>query len=125
MAFIAGGKSFSTQNQFINALKLYCKYHGQGQIVAQTLKRPRKEQKLPEVLTANEVKRLLLKVKKLKRQTLLSLVYACGLRIGEALKLNVADVRAEEQLIYIRAGKGRKERRVPLSAGVTASSTRI
>ena len=44
--------------------------------------------------------------------------YSCGLRIGEALALTSDDIQSKEGLIYIRGGKGQKDRRVPLSARV-------
>jgi len=43
------------------------------------------------------------------------MVYGAGLRIGEALNLRLPDIRSNESLIYIRGGKGKKDRRVPLS----------
>jgi len=43
------------------------------------------------------------------------LIYGAGLRIGEALNLSIHDIRSEESLIYIRGGKGKKDRKVPLS----------
>ena len=43
------------------------------------------------------------------------LIYSCGLRIGEALELKPDDIQSQEGLIYIRGGKGQKDRRVPLS----------
>ena len=47
---------------------------------------------------------------------MLSLIYGAGLRVGEALRLQLKDVRPSEDLLYIRRSKGRKDRRVPLSA---------
>jgi integrase/recombinase XerD len=73
---------------------------------------------LPEVLTKDEVGKLLGGLGNLKHRTLLSLVYACGLRIGEALTLRPADLRLAERLLYVRAAKGRKDRRVPLAGKI-------
>ena len=46
------------------------------------------------------------------------LIYSCGLRIGEALALKCRDIQSKEGLIYIRGGKGQKDRRVPLSSRI-------
>jgi site-specific recombinase XerD len=73
---------------------------------------------LPEVLTKDEVGKSLGGFGNLKRWTLLSLVYACGLRIGEALTLRPADLRLAERLLYVRAARGRKGRRVPLAGKI-------
>ena len=53
-----------------------------------------------------------------KHRTLLSLLYACGLRIGEALALVPADLRLEERILYVRGAEGQKDRRVPLAGKI-------
>jgi|AntRauTorckE5430_2_1112549.scaffolds.fasta_scaffold01572_3 site-specific recombinase XerD len=73
---------------------------------------------LPEVLTKDEVGKLSDGLGNLKRRTLLSSVHACGLRIGEALTLRPADLRLAERLLYVRAARGRKDRRVPLAGKI-------
>jgi integrase len=68
------------------------------------------------VLSQDEVQAIFQSTTNLKHRTLLMLIYGAGLRIGEALNLKVDDIRSKEWLIYIRGGKGKKDRRVPLSA---------
>ena len=70
-------------------------------------------QKLPTVLTRAEVARLFAVVRVARFRTLLRLIYACGLRIGEAVNLEVRDLR-EPGRVHIREAKGNKERYVPL-----------
>ncbi|QYM77850.1 site-specific integrase [Horticoccus luteus] len=70
-------------------------------------------QKLPTVLTRAEMARLFAVVRELRFRTLLRLIYACGLRIGEAVNLEVRDLR-EAGRVHIREAKGNKERYVPL-----------
>lgn len=48
-------------------------------------------------------------------RNLLMMIYSCSLRIGETLNLQPADIKSAEGLIYIRGGKGKKDRHVPLS----------
>ncbi len=113
--FIVKKKSFSSQNQWINAIKLFIKVNKMEHIRLDDIERPFKERVLPNVLSQDEVKRLFQCTPNLKHQTLLMMIYSCGLRIGEALDLQWVDIRRKEGLIYIRRAKGRKDRRVPLS----------
>ena len=70
-------------------------------------------QKLPTVLTRAEVARLFAVVREARFRTLFRLIYACGLRIGEAVNLEVRDLR-EPGRVHLRETKGNKERCVPL-----------
>lgn len=76
-------------------------------------------QKLPTVLTREEVARLFAVVRVPRFRTLFRLIYACGLRIGEAVTLEVADLR-EPGRIHVREAKGNKERYVPLPEAMRA-----
>src|SRR5690606_33134327 len=113
--FIAKRKAYGTQNQWINAIKIYLKVHGLDHDGLQNIERPHKSHYLPDVLTPEEVKAIFRLTINLKHRTLLMLIYSCGLRIGEALELKPDDIQSKEGLIYIRGGKGQKDRRVPLS----------
>lgn len=116
--FIADNKSYSSQNQWINAIKIFLKVHELNVGDLAKIERPRKAQYLPDVLTPEEVKAIFLHTVNLKHRTLLMLIYSCGLRIGETLSLKPVDIQSGEGLIYIRGGKGQKDRRVPLSTRV-------
>jgi len=70
-------------------------------------------QTLPTVLTCAEVQRLFSVVREPRFRTLFRLIYACGLRIGEAVNLEVRDLR-EPSRVHIREAKGNTERHVPL-----------
>jgi len=70
--------------------------------------------KLPVILSASEVRRLLARVPALDHRVCLLLIYSCGLRLGEGLRLEVRDIDAERMLLHIRAGKGNHDRYVPL-----------
>lgn len=72
------------------------------------------DQKLPAVLTREEVARLFASVRELRFQMVLRLIYACGLRISEAINLEVTDIKKDGPRLYIRNAKGRKDRYVPL-----------
>ncbi|MDH3650862.1 MAG: tyrosine-type recombinase/integrase [Saprospiraceae bacterium] len=115
LQIIRKGCSSSTQNQAVNALKFYFeKVLGRDRKLYR-LQRPRKETKLPTVLSSDEVRRLLEYTPNLKHKALLSLIYACGLRIGEVLDLRLRDISKTDQVIHIKEAKGKKDRIVPLS----------
>lgn len=70
--------------------------------------------KLPVILSANEVRRILAAVEALDHRVCLTTIYSCGLRLGEGLRLQVRDIDSERMFLHIRAGKGNKDRYVPL-----------
>ena len=75
--------------------------------------RPQKEKKLPDVLSIEEVRLILSKVRLFRYYAALSTLYSLGLRISEGLSLTVADIDSKRMLIHVR-GKGSKDRFVPL-----------
>lgn len=77
------------------------------------VKAPR-EKRLPVVLDVPEVQRLLSCVRTPHNHTYLTTVYTCGLRLSEALNLEVNDIDGNRGLIHVYAGKGAKDRYVPL-----------
>jgi integrase len=78
-------------------------------------------QKLPIVLSREEVRRLLAGLHEPRFRVILQLIYSCGLRVGEAAGLCVCDIHAAESRIHIREAKGGKDRYVPLPATMLAS----
>ncbi|GGH27809.1 hypothetical protein GCM10008013_29450 [Paenibacillus segetis] len=77
--------------------------------------RPKRQKKLPVVLSADEVARLLSAVQHVKHRTLIALIYSSGLRIGEAVRLTKQDIDPDRKTIHIRQGKGGKDRFTVLS----------
>lgn len=75
-----------------------------------------KANRLPVVLTLQEVSRLLLAVEPLKVRMLLTTMYGCGLRVSEAMRLQLRDIDSQRMVIHIRQSKGRKDRYVPLGS---------
>lgn len=109
------GHSYSYQNQFINAIKLFFGKVEQRNIVVEQIQRPRTENKLPNVLSKQEVKMILESLQNTKHKTMLCMIYACGLRRGELLKLKPQDILSDRMLLHIKQAKGKKDRIVPLS----------
>ncbi len=107
--------SSSYQNQVINAIKLYFRKIENRSLDIEAIQRPRREHKLPNVLSKEEVKSILEALPNVKHRAMLSLIYACGLRRSELLNLKPTDVDSNRHLLVIRNAKGKKDRIVPIS----------
>jgi integrase/recombinase XerD len=77
--------------------------------------RPRQRQKLPVVLSPQEVRSLVALVERPKARMCLQMIYACGLRLREGTHLQVSDIDPQRMLVQVRQGKGGKDRLVPLA----------
>lgn len=107
--------SNSAQNMAINSIKFYQeKICGQDRKIYY-LERPRREHKLPTVLSESEVASLLSRITNLKHQLIVIMLYSSGLRISELLNLTLADVDGTRGIVIIRGGKGNKDRITLLS----------
>jgi site-specific recombinase XerD len=78
------------------------------------LVRPDRKKKLPVVFSTEEVKRVLDCVHRFPYQVCLHTIYACGLRLLEGTRLHVKDIDSDRKMIHVVAGKGGKDRYVPL-----------
>jgi len=76
--------------------------------------RPAPEHKLPVILSLEEVREILNRVRLLRHRVCLSTIYACGLRLQEGIRLAVPDIDSARMMIHVRHGKGNKDRYVPL-----------
>lgn len=109
------GISRSYQNQVINSIKFYYERVKGGERKFYELERPLREQKLPTVFSIEEVQALINVTTNLKHRTIIMLCYSGGLRLSELLNLRVTDVDSDRQQLFIRAGKGKKDRYTLLS----------
>ena len=76
--------------------------------------RPQQEKKLPVVLSVEEVRQILSRVRRWRYRVCLSTIYACGLRLQEGLHLQIGHIDGGRQLLHVCHGKGGKDRYVPL-----------
>lgn len=106
--------SFSYHNQFINALRLYYREIKGKAVEVESVSRPRLEHRLPNVLSQEEVKKILRVTRNHKHRAMLSLIYGCGLRRGELLSLKPSDIDSKRELLIIKMAKGNRDRLVPL-----------
>jgi integrase/recombinase XerD len=107
--------SASYQNQVINAIKLFYRNRFNRTMEVDYIQRPKREKRLPNVLSKTEVKAIIEAPVNLKHRAMLSLIYACGLRRSELLNLTLKDVLSDRNLLFIRQSKGKKDRVVPIS----------
>jgi integrase len=76
--------------------------------------KPPKIKTIPDILTLSEIERLIASARVLRYRVFILLTYSLGLRLDEALTLQVGDIDAERKLVHIRRGKGHKDRLLPL-----------
>jgi integrase/recombinase XerD len=112
---VSKGVSWASLNQTVCALRFfYGVTLGHGAI-PERIAYAREPRKLPAVLSADEVVRLLEAVPSLRARVALTAAYAAGLRVSEAVGLKVADIDSGRMVMRIERGKGGKERYVMLS----------
>ncbi|WP_425447921.1 site-specific tyrosine recombinase/integron integrase [Dethiothermospora halolimnae] len=102
-------------NQTISSLKIYYKEILNKGKILYNIPRPKKERKLPNILSEIEVKSILNNIKNLKHKAMLYIVYASGLRVSEVASLKINDIDSGRMLIHIVQGKGKKDRYTMLS----------
>lgn len=107
--------SASYQNQLVNGIKKFYAQYSQQKMDIALIHRPKPAKLLPNVLSKEEVKKILLAHHNIKHKVMLSLIYSCGLRRAELLNLQPADIDSNRGVIMVRQGKGKKDRIAPLS----------
>ena len=113
--FIERNYSVSSQRQFISALKIFTVFCPQAKINNLSLERPKKSRLLPNVLSQEEVLRIIQLTKNLKHRAIIVLLYSSGLRIGEVTGLLLKNIDILRKQIKVEGGKGRKDRFVVLA----------
>ena len=116
--FLVEGKraSWSLFNQMVCALRFFYQVTLGRKGMIEHIPFPRQEKRLPVVPSVRELKALFSAVQNLKHRTVLMTMYAAGLRISEAMNLQISDIDSDRMLVLIRQGKGKRDRYVPLSS---------
>ncbi len=109
------GASPAKMNAAVSALRFFFKVTLARSGCGERLATVRKEDRLPQVLSPEEVALLLHCAPSLKHKAALSVAYGCGLRVSEIVHLKVSDIDSARMLIRVEQGKGRKDRYVMLS----------
>lgn len=102
--------SLSTIKQIVGSINLFYREVLKKDLNYFYGKNIRQTHYLPTVLSVEEVQRLLSVCKNLKHKTILTIIYALGLRLGEALNLKVSDIDSDRMEINIRQAKGNRDR---------------
>ena len=109
------GVSICNRNRIMTGLRFLFRVTLRRLDLAEEVYHIREPQKLPLVMSADEIKRLLAVASSLKTRVLLSLGYGCGLRASEIVRLKVKHIDSAQKIIRIEQSKGRKDRNVMLS----------
>ena len=94
---------------FLSAIK-YSFLNILGKDITVRIKRPKREKKIPDVLTKDEIKKIISHSENRKSRLMISITYACGMRVSELLNLKTSDFKFEEKIGFIRQAKGKKDR---------------
>lgn len=118
----SGGLSSSSLSHHIYSIRLFLSYHQHRGTIEEnpisSLNFPTPQISPRAIITKQEIKELYDACKNSREQAVLGLFYGCGLRRGEAEALNIKDIKFKEKLLYIREGKGRKRRVIPMTKQV-------
>ena len=109
------GASVSTVNQLISAFKIFYVDVCHRKWEEFHVKRPRKEKKLPVVLSLQEIQRMISVTTNIKHRALLMLTYSAGLRRMEVLQIKPKDIDSQRMQVRVVQGKGKKDRYTILS----------
>jgi len=101
-------KSSSYVKQKYAALKILFEVMGKSREF--NLPNYKKESKIPEVLNKEQVSKIISSLKNVKHKLMVQIIYAGGLRVSELINIKPPDVDTERKLVYIRQGKGAKDR---------------
>ena len=75
-----------------------------------SIPKPKRNKKIPEILTKEEIKKMINITFNIKHKLILKVLYGCGLRVGEIINLSKKDINFNEKLIHIKLAKGKKDR---------------
>ena len=114
------GLTICNRNRVMTGVKFLLRVTMRRHDLAAEIYHLKEPQKVPVVLSGDEVKRILLMAPGRKARTMLTISYGCGLRAGEVTRLTVGDIDSAQNIIRVVQGKGRKDRNVMLPPDVLA-----
>ena len=113
---IESGTSICNRNRIMTGVRFLFRVTLRRHDLAVEVWHIKEPERLPPVLSPEEVKRVLTMATSLKARAMLTLAYGCGLRAGEVVRLRAGDIDSEQMIIRIVQSKGRKDRHVMLPA---------
>jgi len=118
----AGGLSSKMIQHHIYAIKLFLNYHEQNGTITENpmsgLNFPKAENNQRETLEVQEIRQLYEVAETYREKAIIGIFYGCGLRRSEGVALNIKDISIASSLLYVREGKGKKRRVVPVNQRV-------
>jgi site-specific recombinase XerD len=115
---IESGASIINRNRIMTGVKFLFRVTLRRHDLAAEIFHLKEPQKIPVVMSQDEIRRLLAMAANIKVRAMLSLAYGCGLRAGEVARLRVGDIDSAQNIIRIVQSKGRKDRNVMLPADI-------
>ncbi|RLD26988.1 MAG: recombinase [Bacteroidetes bacterium] len=115
---IQNNRSNSFINQAINSIKFYYEMVLGMPNRFYSIERPKKERKLPIVLSKENVRRIIDNTNNIKHRCIVSLLYSAGLRRSELINLKLTDIDSSRMLVLVRDAKGKKDRYTLLSVKI-------
>src|SRR5204863_4667120 len=112
---IESGLSICNRNRIMTGVKFLARVTLRRLDLAAEIYHLREPQKIPQVMSPDETRRLLAVATSLKARVMLSLGYGCGLRAGEVVRLKVKHIDRAQNIIRVEQSKSRKDRNVMLS----------
>jgi len=107
-------KNFNYHKQMVATVRHYFEWVLNVKIDLKDIPYPRREYKLPEVLSVEDVQKIISFPKNEKHQAIICLLYGTGIRVSELINLKVTDIDSQRMVINIRASKGNKDRQIML-----------
>ena len=111
---IESGTSIGNRNRIMTGVRFLFRVTLRRHDLAAEIWHIKEPERLPPVLSPDEVKRVLTMATSLKARAMLTLAYGCGLRAGEVVRLQAGNIDSEQKIIRIVQSKGRKDRHVML-----------
>ena len=115
---IETGASICSRNRIMTGVRFLLRVTLRRHDLAAEVYHLKEPQKIPLVMSPEEIKRLLAVAASIKERAIVSLAYGCGLRAGEVVRLKVGDIDSAQNIIRIVQSKGRKDRNVMLPADI-------
>jgi site-specific recombinase XerD len=115
---VESGTSICNRNRIMTGVRFLFRVTLRRHDLAAEIFHLKAPQKVPVVMSQDEIKRLLAMAATIKLRAMLSLAYGCGLRAGEVVRLKVGDIDSAQTIIRIVQAKGRKDRNVMLPADI-------
>jgi integrase/recombinase XerD len=113
--FLTKEKKVSTSTYvMICGLRFFYTHTLHRKVAIERIPFPRRERKLPLILSRDEVKALLEAPSDLRDRAMLAILYGSGLRVSEVTRIKVVDIDSARNVLWVRFGKGRKDRRALL-----------